>query len=72
MLNSTAYTGYCDEPVAPANGRINGTDNVEGVTVIYFCNEGYNISGDANRTCQSNGQWTGIQPECICRFNAVV
>ena len=57
--------GYCDEPVAPANGDKISTGNVEGDTVAYFCNKGYNLTGDANRTCLSNGQWSGIQPECI-------
>ena len=58
------HTGYCDVPVAPANGGINSTGNVEDDTVTYFCNEGYKLSGDASRTCQPNGQWSGIQPEC--------
>ena len=65
-------TGYCDEPVVPANGSINSTGSMESDTVTYFCNEGYNLSGNANRTCQSNGSWSGILPECIRMLNAAL
>ena len=62
------HTGYCDEPVAPAYGGINSTGNVEDDTVTYFCNEGYSLSGDPIRTCQPNGQWSGIPSECYRMF----
>lgn len=36
-----------------------------GQIVVYSCAEGYdNFSGDRNRTCQSNGEWTGSAPTC--------
>ena len=63
-------TGYCDEPRNLTNGGKVSNGNTEGDTVTYFCNEGYNLTGDANRTCQSNGSWSGIQPECIRMLNA--
>ena len=66
------YTGYCEVPVVPANGSINSTGIIEGDTVTYFCNEGYNLSGDANRTCQSNGSWSGIQPDCTRMLNTAL
>ena len=55
--------------MAPANGGMNSTGNVEGDTVTYFCDEGYNLSGDPMRTCQSDGEWSGAQPECIRMLN---
>ena len=66
------YVGYCNEPVAPANGGINSTGSMEGDTVTYFCNEGYNLSGEVNRTCQSNGSWSGIPSECIRMLNTAL
>ena len=42
--------GYCDKSEAPANGGINSTGNMDGNTVRYFCNRGYNLSGDSIRT----------------------
>ena len=72
MLHVIVCIGYCDVPVAPANGGMNSTGNVEGDTVTYFCNEGYNLSGDANRTCQSNGSWSGILPKCDRTFSTAI
>ena len=62
--------GYCDEPVAPANGGINSTGIMEGDTVTYFCNKGYYLSGDSIRTCQTDGEWSGDQPNCTRMLNA--
>ncbi|XP_068460007.1 inactive serine protease PAMR1 [Clinocottus analis] len=38
-------------------------------TVEFFCNHSYVISGNARRTCQPNGTWSGKQPLCVraCR-----
>jgi CUB/sushi domain-containing protein len=33
-------------------------------TAIYRCNEGYEVIGDIQRECQSNGMLTGAQPTC--------
>ena len=64
--------GYCDAPVAPANGGINSTGSIEGDTVTYICNRGYYLSGDPIRTCQSDGEWSGAQPECIRMLNTAL
>ena len=32
---------------------------------IYSCNSGYSLDGLERRTCQSDGQWLGIEPKCI-------
>ena len=66
------FIGSCDKPVAPANGSINSTGSNEGDTVTYFCNRGYNLSGDLIRTCQSDGEWSGAQPECIRMLNTAL
>ncbi|XP_065812927.1 inactive serine protease PAMR1 [Labrus bergylta] len=38
-------------------------------TVAFFCNHSYALSGDARRTCQPDGTWSGKQPLCVraCR-----
>ncbi|KAG7473822.1 hypothetical protein MATL_G00099930 [Megalops atlanticus] len=45
-----------------------GTDE-HPYTVEFFCNNSYALSGNAVRTCQPNGSWSGSQPMCIraCR-----
>ncbi|XP_064386940.1 CUB and sushi domain-containing protein 1-like [Halichondria panicea] len=47
------------------NGRVvilQGT--TFGQSVVYSCNEGYTLNGDARRTCTVNGKWTGSAPSC--------
>ena len=40
----------------------NGT--IEGAVAIYQCNLGYILSGNAERVCQSDGNWKGSIPSC--------
>nr|XP_046250762.1 inactive serine protease PAMR1 [Scatophagus argus] len=42
---------------------------LEPETVQFFCNHSYALSGDAQRTCQPDGTWSGNQPLCVraCR-----
>ena len=30
----------------------------------YTCDDGYSITGDTTRTCQSHGGWDGSEPSC--------
>ncbi len=32
--------------------------------VTYSCDIGFILSGDTNRTCQADGNWTGNAPVC--------
>ena len=63
--------GYCDPPVAPSNGGEVHSGNLAGDTVTYFCYKRYKLIGNVSRTCQSNGEWSGIQPSCNGMFNAI-
>ena len=63
LLNCAAI--ICDEPQSPANGGKVITGRGVGDIVSYFCNPGFKLSGDKNRTCQPDGQWSGTQPLCI-------
>lgn len=57
------------EDCGPLPNSENGRVDTSGGTVVgsratYACNIGYQLSGDASRTCDSDGIWNGSQPEC--------
>lgn len=49
---------------APINGHVLAYDNGLQVTIIYQCDDGYNLTGSASRTCMSDGRWTRHLPQC--------
>ncbi|XP_078001559.1 clotting factor C-like [Glandiceps talaboti] len=55
----------CSEPEVPSNGKLNGDSNFEGSSINYTCTAGYHLFGPSERTCLSNGQWSGALPECV-------
>ena len=60
----------CNGLTSPANGRISCSSGRDGVgyerdTCGFTCNNGYVLTGNATRTCLSNGSWSGI--DAICR-----
>ncbi|NXK91499.1 PAMR1 protease, partial [Formicarius rufipectus] len=68
----------CSDPGGPLNGYrrviedtglLNGRYAKIGTVVAFFCNNSYVLSGNEQRTCQDDGQWSGKQPICIkaCR-----
>ena len=58
------YTGIpCAGLTAPANGAINL--DLPAKTVTYTCNTGYDLIGNAMRTCMLGGAWTGTDPTCM-------
>ncbi|XP_019850127.1 PREDICTED: CUB and sushi domain-containing protein 3-like [Amphimedon queenslandica] len=59
-----ANRANCGDPGTPVNGRrVLGT-TLEGDTVRYFCRQGFELVGNRERVCQSNGQWSGQLPLC--------
>ena len=53
----------------PNNGMINcslGDDNITSYEDIcsFTCNTGYELSGSCERTCQSDGSWSGSPVSC--------
>ena len=48
----------------PTNGRRSSSQRNYNVSVDFSCNTGYILRGNSSRTCQSTGQWLGIQPTC--------
>ena len=52
---------------APADGDVtysNGATTYNEVAT-FICDEGYNLNGDATRTCGADGNWGGTSPVCI-------
>ena len=54
----------------PNNGTITcslGDDNITSYeeTCSFTCNTGYELTGSSERTCQSDGSWSGSPVSCI-------
>jgi len=54
------------EPVALIG--VVGDKNVLGTQASFTCKANYLMVGDAIRTCQQDGTWSGTQPRCIAAF----
>ncbi|KAK7825569.1 hypothetical protein U0070_016209 [Myodes glareolus] len=57
-------TGTCGDPGTPGHGSRQESDFRTKSTVRFACDAGYILYGSEERTCLSNGSWTGRQPEC--------
>lgn len=68
--SSPVETG-CPPPPRLYHGYHRVIPGVEPETVEFFCNHSYALSGDARRSCQADGAWSGRQPLCV-RGTAVV
>ncbi|XP_054847099.1 sushi domain-containing protein 2 isoform X2 [Eublepharis macularius] len=55
----------CDWLALPTNGRKDSTNYLAGSVVRFCCNPGYTLAGSAERTCQSNGEWSGDATTCF-------
>ena len=56
---------HCPDPDPIESGQILGSLNhAYNDMVQYSCEIGYNINGEAFRTCTANGTWTGDEPVC--------
>ena len=54
----------CGSLPNPSFGRVDLTGTTVGSTATYSCQSGYQLVGESTRTCQSNGQWSGVAPIC--------
>ena len=62
------YVGRCSYLSPPENGGVSMTTSDVGGTATYTCNSGFRLIGSSNRTCLSNGIWSGSQPICNSKF----
>ena len=56
--------GNCGNPGVPGNGQAQYSTTTYNSVVTYTCEDGYALQGSNSRTCQSDGQWSGIVPQC--------
>ena len=62
----------CDPPHEILNGSVLFLDSdreslLPGDMITYMCDEGYELTGNENRFCLRSGNWSGKDPECICK-----
>ena len=58
----------CPSLSNPANGIVVVTGLTPDSIATYTCNAGYQLFGDATRTCNFNGQWTSAEPFCSRKY----
>ena len=58
-------TPMCPNLTDPVNGtvEVDPTNNV----ATYSCEEGFELVGPVIRNCQRDGNWSGIDPSCVCK-----
>ncbi len=55
----------CDSLSAPSNGGVSTTNsNLYPSLATYICDPGYDLVGTENRTCGTDGTWSGSAPTC--------
>ncbi|XP_039184898.1 sushi, von Willebrand factor type A, EGF and pentraxin domain-containing protein 1-like isoform X1 [Crotalus tigris] len=54
----------CGKPETPKYGIVIGNQYNYKDTVLYKCNLGYELEGDAEHTCQGDKLWSGVTPVC--------
>lgn len=55
----------CGSLPAPINGNLTAVPATTFESIaVYTCNSGFNIIGQATRTCQADGIWSGSEPMC--------
>ena len=70
LLNLAAVV-MCPQLQNPGNGSVTlSMDTLEMSTATYSCNFGFvQIAGNASRTCQVDGSWSGDAPICQCKLD---
>lgn len=58
----------CGPLFSPTNGMVDTSGTEYGDTATYTCMPGFTIIGQATRTCDTSGVWTGVAPICQCEF----
>ena len=61
----THTVSRCNNLSNPEGGRVRYTQGVTvGSVATYECDTGRVLEGNAQRTCQANGNWSGSEPTC--------
>lgn len=62
----------CGWLAPPHNGKKKGTLYLEGANITFSCNDGYNLYGSKQRTCQQDGTWSGRDTSCVAENNLAI
>ena len=54
----------CGALKPPSDGQVFFQSTLFLSEATYSCNSGFELVGEATRTCQANGQWSGEEPQC--------
>uniref|UniRef100_A0A6Q2YHZ2 CUB and Sushi multiple domains 1 n=1 Tax=Esox lucius TaxID=8010 RepID=A0A6Q2YHZ2_ESOLU len=54
----------CGDPGTPPQAVMSGRKFTNGAVVHYTCSQGRVLIGNATRSCQEDGRWSGSQPYC--------
>ena len=63
-IRSLTTVVECGQLPDPPNGRVMLNGMVFESEAMYNCSTGYNLFGDAVRSCGPDGEWLGNQPTC--------
>nr|XP_042895666.1 sushi, von Willebrand factor type A, EGF and pentraxin domain-containing protein 1 isoform X2 [Parasteatoda tepidariorum] len=55
----------CPDPLKVTHAYLIYSDNKYGSSVEYYCDEGYKLIGSIQRLCTGDGEWAGLEPECV-------
>ncbi|XP_045204681.2 sushi, von Willebrand factor type A, EGF and pentraxin domain-containing protein 1-like isoform X2 [Mercenaria mercenaria] len=60
----------CPSLTDPSSGTVTLSTTGTQTMAIYSCVSGYSLNGDAERTCNSDGTWSLVEPTCTCKSPA--
>ena len=60
-LSSAIDCGDLDDP---SNGQVTLTGTTLGSMATYECDSGFTLVGNQVRTCEDDGNWSGMDPGC--------
>ena len=64
FLLSSPPVVECSGLSSPVNGAVQMDDPMFSSMASYSCDQGFGLQGDATRTCQADGTWSGATPQC--------
>ncbi|CAH2293998.1 sushi, von Willebrand factor type A, EGF and pentraxin domain-containing 1 [Pelobates cultripes] len=64
LTDDICILNSCGQPDVLEYGMLIGSKYFYKDTILYQCNAGYVLHGPNERVCQSNGSWSGLEPQC--------
>ena len=64
MLSIFITVVDCGRIGGPENGEITLSGTTFGSEAAYECDIGFELVGEATRTCEATGEWSGEEPVC--------